>query len=310
MRTFLKAGLVWSGILLSFACYSQTIPLGALPMQYNPSFAGEAGGPRFSSNFGLNADGSIRNNSYAFNTSFDQFIPAIRSGIGFSGGYYSTSSNRFFSSSGYSFALAVAPKFSLKGKYTVSPSLDLSYGAADQIFKNRPNATGDQQINGFNLQSRAGLLANTRKWYVGYALEIPLRNAYRYRGFDGLVIPSSSDTTLSVTKRFNSYWQFGYTFQRSPESKFSFTPQIVFKTGHDGFGLGWNGEFRYFTPVVFNLNFRYNKFIWGINNTGVHLGWQTDRIRVMLSNGFGYNGRESGYTGNATFRYMLKQNDR
>ncbi len=40
MRTFLKASLVWSGILLSFACYSQTIPLGALPMQYNPAFAG------------------------------------------------------------------------------------------------------------------------------------------------------------------------------------------------------------------------------------------------------------------------------
>jgi hypothetical protein len=281
-------------------------------MQYNPAFAGEAGGPRFSSNFGLNADGSIRDNSYAFNISYDQFIPAIRSGIGFSGGFFSTSSNRFFSSSGYSVALAVAPKFSLKGKYTVSPSLDLSYGAADQIFKNRPNATGDQQINGFNLQSRAGLLVNTRKWYVGYAVEIPLRNAYRYRGFDDLVIPPSSDTTLSVTKRFTSYWQFGYTFQRSSESKFSFTPQIVFQTGWDSYSIfGPDYGFKYFSPVAINLNFRYNKFIWGINNTGVHLGWQTDRVRVMMSNGFSWGGYAGGvYLGNLTFRYMLKQSDR
>lgn len=281
-------------------------------MQYNPAFAGEAGSPRFSSNFGLNAIGSIRDNSYAFNTSYDQFIPAIRSGIGFSGGFYSTSSNRFFSSSGYSFALAVAPKFSLKGKYTVSPSLDLSYGANDQISKTLPNTNSTiRQVNGYDLQSRAGLLVNTRKWYIGYSVEIPLRNAYRFRGFDGLVIPPSSDTTLTSTKKFNSYWQFGYTFQRSSESKFSFTPQVVFRTGWDpSLRFGRNNGFRYLSLVAINLNFRYQKFIWGINNTGIHLGWQTDKVRVMLSNGFGYNGRESGYIGNATFRYMLKQNDR
>lgn len=303
MRTILKASLVWSGILLSLVCHGQEIPLGALPMQFNPSFAGEAGGPRFNSNFGLNAGGGNRDNSYRFNASYDQFIPAIRSGIGFSGGY-SNFSGPFSSSTGYNLALAVAPKFSLKGKYTVSPSLDLSYGNFNNTIHNWYNTGESQQISGFNLKSRAGLMINTNKWFVGYAIDIPLHNTYQY--------DNPTAFPLNTVGKFNSYWHFGYTFQRSAESKFSFTPQLVFRTGWEGDGMGGGyNRFRYFAPVAYNLNFRYQKFIWGINNAGIHLGWQTDRVRVMLSNG-GSNAGLDGftYTGNATFRYMLKQSDR
>lgn len=54
MFTFIKAaGLIWFGVLLPFYCFGQSnwngIPLGAMPMQYNTSFAGETGAPRFSS---------------------------------------------------------------------------------------------------------------------------------------------------------------------------------------------------------------------------------------------------------------------
>lgn len=297
MLSSLRSGFFRAGMLLSFAAYGQEmpIPLGALPMQFNPSFAGEAGGPRFSSSIGLRTAGGDRSNSYTLNASYDQFIPALRSGVGFSGRYLNASS-RLMSSAGYAFSAAIAPKFSLKGKYTISPSLELTYGSSNVTINNWVVTNEPRYTSGYAWQSRAGLLVNTRKWYFGYSIDIPLQNTYQYNLAGILVFQPA---------RFNSYWQFGYTFQRSSESRFSFTPQIAFRTGTERYG-----DFRYFGPVAINLNFRYQKFIWGINNSGIHLGWQTDRVRVMLSNGYSSEGRETGYTGNATFRYMLKNSDR
>jgi hypothetical protein len=304
MRTFLQASLVWSGILLSFAGYGQVIPLGALPMQYNPAFAGEAGGPRFNLNAGLLTASRFRHNDYNLNTSYDHFIPAIRSGIGFSAGYY-TSSVPYIATEGYRFTVAVAPKFSLKGKYTISPSLDLTYGSSALSSNPPPGTLEPLNLNGYHLLGRAAVLVNSRKWYAGYSVDIPLHNTYRYRLF------GRNDIS---PERFTSYWQFGYTFQRSSESKFSFTPQIVFLTGTDRYNRYSRNSFRYFAPEAFSLNFRYGKFIWGANNAGFHVGVQTERVRVMLSNGFGRRGLvtsdglgDDAYTGNISFRYMLKQ---
>ncbi|MBC7923087.1 MAG: hypothetical protein H7Z75_18565, partial [Ferruginibacter sp.] len=127
-----KTALVGSGLLLSLAGYGQGInlPLGALPMQYNGSFAGETNGPRISSNFGLQTARRFYGRTYLAIASYDQFIPAIRSGIGLTVGYgdfYSiytiNASRRSYSSENYQVALAIAPKFSIKGKFTLSPSL-------------------------------------------------------------------------------------------------------------------------------------------------------------------------------------------
>lgn len=293
---------------MSFACYGQVIPLGALPMQYNPAFAGEAGGPRFNFNLGLLTASRFRHNEYNLNTSYDQFIPAIRSGVGFSAGYFTSSFPYSSSSEGYKFSVAVAPKFSLKGKYTISPSLDLTYGSSATSWNPRPGTAKPLNLSGYHLLSRAAVLINSRKWYIGYSVDIPLHNTYQYYRYR---LFGRSDIS---PERFNSYWQFGYTFQRSSESKFSFTPQLVFLTGTDRYNRYSRNSFRYFAPEAFSLNFRYGKFIWGANNAGFHLGMQTERVRVMVSNGFGRRGLvtsdglgSDAYTGNLSFRYMLKQ---
>lgn len=130
--------------------------------------------------------------------------------------------------------------------------------------------------------------------------------------------------------RYNSYLQLGYSFQRSSASKFSFTPQLAFQIYDHTQTNKLMVEIK-----AINLNFRYNKFIWGVNNSGIHVGWQTEKFRLMLSNDIGavnyfmdranlyinymsqinkikpinnfkdgYRGR--GYIGNLSFRYIIK----
>jgi hypothetical protein len=61
-----------------------------------------------------------------------------------------------------------------------------------------------------------------------------------------------------------------------------------------------------FAPTDFILNFRYKKIIWGVNTTGVHVGWQTDKLRIMLSDNLGYTRRDDpGYAANIALRYIF-----
>ena len=282
MRTFLQSSLVWAGILLSFASQAQDdAPLGVLPMQYNSSFAGEAESPRLNTSIGFTTPAKYSSRGIAMQSSYDQFVPALRSGIGVST-HYSRRAGEYgfglsgsgqslsYESQGYGFAVAVAPKFSLKGKYTLSPSLDFSYSSLRFSQDYWPGINERQEGNGFNIQSRAAILFNTPKWYAGYSVDLFQYGEAHYR------IPISWPTE---GRRFNSYWQFGYTFQRSSESKFSFTPQLLFRTGYDTRFI-IRREFRYFALTALNLNFRYRKAIWGFNNAGFHVGWQTKPMQI------------------------------
>ncbi|MCU0355176.1 MAG: hypothetical protein MUD08_15775, partial [Cytophagales bacterium] len=108
--------------------------------------------------------------------------------------------------------------------------------------------------------------------------------------------------------------QFGYTFHRSSESKFSFTPQLLFLTGADARRAFLSSRFWLFAPfrcfvlTDIMLNFRYKKVIWGLNGAGIHVGYQSSQIRIMLSQGIQSASGES-YIGNLSFRYIFKQND-
>ena len=277
-------------------------------MQYNSSFAGEAESPRLNVNMGYKSPGAFTGRGLRTENSYDQFVPAIRSGIGVSS-YYARQASKSTSlisglssssqSQDYGFAVAVAPKFSLKGKYTISPSLDFSYRSSRSSYDNYwPTFTKErQEINAFSIQSRAAILFNTQKWYAGYSVDLFTHREIRY---------SSPNFGANLNRRFTSYWQFGYTFQRSSESKFSFTPQLLFRTG-DGKVFSGDRRFAYFRFTAFNLNFRYQKVIWGLSNAGLHVGWQTKQMRVMLSNGFEWSGFSgASYTGNLSFRYVFK----
>ncbi|MCU0355323.1 MAG: type IX secretion system membrane protein PorP/SprF [Cytophagales bacterium] len=314
MHIVFKAGLVWLGIFLSFAGYGQEIPLGVMPMQYNPSFAGEAGVPRLNVHTGVRLPRSQA--GYRVDLSYDQFVPKIRSGIGvsvYSNSSLSTYYNRFRpdSASGltrtthesrgaaHGFSVAIAPKFSIKGKYTLSPSIDLSYHASESYNELWFTNGTRQDIVSRSVVGRVALLFNSQKWYIGYSINVPLYQAFTYNSSD--VYPA---------RRFVSYWQMGCTFQRSAESRFSFTPQVVFLTGHEPrFVLTTFRSFRYFAPVEIILNFRHNKFIWGFNRAGLHVGWQTARMRLMLSQRVYVSSTQSAYLGGVSFRYVFKHSE-
>jgi hypothetical protein len=319
----IKAILIWMVIFLPFASFGQSMaPLGALPMQYNSSFAGSNGGPRISSFAGYerstlqytlpttipNTIINRSNTAYSLYTAYDQFIPAIRSGIGLTASlsghnynYLSSNSTSNSSSSANekpryaSFALAVAPKFSIKGKYTISPSLDLAY-------TNTWNQSYGVYIDSswvpidviyHSLTSRAAILFNSNKYYLGYSVDLASRTFARNN------IPTLSS---NINKYFNSYLQMGYTFGRST-SKFSFIPQLVLQIH----SYPYENRLRIGLQAL-NLNFRYNKVICGFNNGGVHVGWQNEQLRFMLTNSLSFINRDSNYNsfnGSLSLRYLI-----
>ena len=300
-------------LLAAFTGYGQEIPLGALPMQFNSSFAGEADAARVNASVGVRPPGRYFGWSYLSHASYDQFVPKLRSGVGFSVNHsaYSGTTNfvayngSYFGRS-YGLSAAIAPKFSMKGKYTFSPSGELTYGSSRSFNQNLLGNGDDLDVTGSILKGRVGVLFNAQKWYIGYAVDIPISGSFRYRVGDSLAIVSNN--------RFVSYWQFGYTFQRSSESKFSFTPQLLFLTGADARSTflssrSWSFPFyRRFALLDIILNFRYKRVIWGLNGAGIHVGYQSSQMRIMLSQGIQSASGES-YIGNLSFRYIFKQND-
>jgi hypothetical protein len=303
MNAILKIGLRCSALLLPFVAYGQEdweAPLGALPMQYNSSFAGETGSPRLSTVVGLQVHQNYTS-GYRTYAAYDQFIPSIRSGVGLMIGYNylrvgDEQSGRYaYKGNGAFFSLAVAPKFSMGGKVTLSPSLDVSLSPFRAHWS---QAQVRNQSKGYRVGSRVGLLLNTEKFYVGYSV-------YLVNHFNTRVENDTTDFRgAGRGERFESYWQLGYTFGRGTESKFSFTPQLVFYTGTDRYTVR---RYRLFSPVDFNLSLRYKKFICGVNATGVHIGWQTDKLRIIFSDNLQYTRRDDpGYAANIALRYIFK----
>lgn len=325
----MKAGLVWCGILLSFASYGQIqwdlsyrgqrIPLGAIPMQYNSSFAGEAGGPRISSSFSLHTSSTSDSyHSYDLYASYDQFIPVIRSGIGITAGrsghaakssHYNNYGNSGYTSyklDDYFLSVAIAPKFSLKGKYTLSPSIDFTFRPGSYSYIDiSPTSVytistiRDHFHKHHQLQSRIALLFNTNKFYVGYSVYLLDRDTFSVHSKDSTFPNPGKDTTYSYTGNYGflSYLQLGYTFQRSSKSKFSFTPQLVLRITDNNA----NNNHHYVHFEAINLNFKYQQVIFGLNNRGWHVGWQTNKLKVMVITVF-----NQGYEGNLSLRYLLK----
>ncbi|MDO1449144.1 hypothetical protein Q0590_22900 [Rhodocytophaga aerolata] len=114
----------------------------------------------------------------------------------------------------------------------------------------------------------------------------------------------ATNSFLNVKENFQSFLQLGYTFQRRSTSKFTFTPQLLLSISkfHSTAPLRLQ-----FEDII--INFRYQQFIWGGNNRGIHLGWQTDQLRILFTNSLGIGGGSGTnhfrYIGNLSVRYIL-----
>jgi hypothetical protein len=319
MPSFYKSALVGCLTLLSCFARAQDAPLGALPTQFNPSFAGEAGSPRASSSLvyrsrqewqRIPATQMVASYPYRMfqaSTAYDQFVPALRSGVGIATSHTS-GATPYHTFTAHSVSLAVASKFSVRGKYTFSPSLDVEYGWLRESREAQPGVMWHDDMEAHWIRSRAGLLFNTDKYYVGYSAVVLQGPSWRYpyigrkSGLYGIYL---------------SHLQVGYTFGSSTGSKFSFTPQLALRIGEGGRYSPHStrdiGKFRFGDGGIgveaFNLGFRYKQFLWGVNNVGVHVGWQTERLRVMVTNSLGLVRRADSvpYIGNLSLRYVFKE---
>jgi hypothetical protein len=290
----LLALLGWMQIL---SCMEQENPLGVMPMEYNPAFAGQMSNSRISSAIGYAFDRGFTTHSQEHfvrsSLSYDQFIPALRTGISLTTGLGWNQSDYSFNIRSQGLSLSIAPKFSIQGKYTVSSALEIGYGQNNIMwprYRTDRDSSFDKLIGKtYGISSKAGLLFNSNKLYLGYAIVL-----FRHTTGSSLLIP---------VRGFNSYLQAGYTFHRSAQSAFSFTPQIVVQIS----SLSQQPKVHVGVEAYI-FTFRYKHVIWGVNNTGIHVGWQTEKLRLMLSNDVGIfnrNGNNTVYTGNLSFRYVF-----
>lgn len=263
--------LVFISTLFIIETSGQTLPIGLLPLDYNSSFAGSAGDSRISANILLQYqnDEYYKSFGYGFFTSYDEFLPKLRSGIGLSINRYSYfgeyKRSEFAYNSNYSYTnlnFDVAPKISFKGKYTFSPSITVGWRSEVQGFS---GVDSPEKSKSNEFTSRAGLLFNTDRYYIGYTVYL-----------------------FSDRDYFVSTLQAGYTFQKKPDSKFSFTPQFIFPI---------TGKSETSNSIInapfYNLGFRFNHFLFSINSqndfsipNGFQLGWQKNGWRFILSNEF------------------------
>lgn len=274
--------LLTFGYLLPSSVFSQDI-LGGQPLFYNSSFAGSVSNARICSNLGFQFRnyGTYKNRGYNFSASYDNFFPVIRSGVGITAYtnnyiFYHGDPKYKEERSATAISLAIAPKISIKGNYTISPSLDINYS---KEYKSRYD---NSQHNGF--RSRAGILFNTNKYYIGLSV----------------LLFRSKDLLPIYYNHYYSTLQMGYSFQKNQDSRFAFTPQLVLPISlRTHYIVDWPG---------YNLRFRYDNYIFGLISgiyfvpTGIQIGWQKKGWRILLNSIY-----SSNYNADLSFRYIINQ---
>lgn len=265
--------------LTSFSqAFSQFAPIGSIPTIYNPGFAGEAGVPRIATNSILAAHSNTRSTTYMNCISYDNFFKKIRSGVSITAGQraeYSKDESQAITPrfEKYIATIGISPKFSFRGKYTIAPFVDFSLTSVDKLLN---YFTYDSPVREYNFQhkaflSRTGFLINSAKAYVGLTVTV-LESKFDEKK------PVDDPVRSSLEQNVDAIFQAGYTFQRSPDSDHSFTPQIAIR---------WDKNARRRIGLHdVSLIWRYKKFIYGMSVPGIAMGYQNDRIRFLVSQWF------------------------
>jgi hypothetical protein len=253
------------------------IPIGSLPTFYNGGFAGEGGASRIANSSYVGKMGD--NGPIYFGTivSYDNFIKKMSSGISMSSGLSKSHIGPNELTSSF-VGIGLSPKISFNGKYTFAPSADLNFGKVDGSLSDGSSTSG-----------RIGFLFNRSNAYIGTSVRFLLNRINHIS-----LLPTLNRQILYSL-------QGGYSFQRTPDSKFSFTPQLVVEYYQlEYFGISPNATVSYNllrrrAVISYNLNliFRYNKFIWGFTNAGFNLtanelvvGFQNSKLKIQFSSSF------------------------
>lgn len=294
--SYVKILTITVALFCNFQAVAQSPMSGVLPMQFNPAFAGATGSPRVGVSTHLSSYSKFFNRqNYAF--SYDNFMPKLKSGIGIHGGYTRLARNEPYADElgnthDVNFGLSVAPKFSFKGKYTLSPAVEINANLKNTNYEHFSQKL-DRVKTSLQPQLRFGIALNGRKFYIGVSYHINGSLGYE---LGGRPTNMGGDRIISTSPR--SYLQMGYNFQRRDDSKFSFSPQIVFlrlKTNEHYGNQEYNHVYHVLTPI---LNFRYKHVCWGLSYEGYEgvkamIGWQNKNMKISFITSGTSNGQLS-----------------
>jgi hypothetical protein len=330
-----KRLLLFSACLCWMNVVAQHVPSGTIPSYYNGGFAGESGATRISG-FGY-VDYSKRVDGYNYGSilSGDVFLKAIRSGVSITLGQRETS--RQFESSTEFAGIGISPKFSFQGKYTLAPFVDIKYSATrvDNFYRfflsHYDNGGSGEPCMCLNPTFefefailRGGFLFNSSKGYLGVSFDL-VRHLFENDFDDGY------DVDLNLNEQvFSALLQAGYSFQSSPKSKFSFTPQLALRYNTNELDPGSDEPFQregFFVSDI-SLMLRYKRLIAGLNTSASSLslfdlfaspslavGFQNTNWKIQLNQNFGrfsylgVNSARVNYIASLGVRYTFDPKD-
>lgn len=174
---------------------AQSVLIGNQPMQFNPAFAGTAGGPRM----GTDADFYRKDNSWNKSSknniafSFDHFIPKLKSGVGIQTTYSNSefqwkpffnngATQPSYHSENFNVGMSIAPKFSFKGRYTFSPAAEIGIRYLKTNYLH-VSQNGEFNNSSLNPSLRLGISFNSRKLYIGLSYDFDEVNSGNIRGY-------------------------------------------------------------------------------------------------------------------------------
>lgn len=172
---------------------------------YNPSFAGTNGKYSLAHNFTTGDLQPSKSKFQSFNFSFDTYINAIHGGVGVLG--YFNQITPQLGSSRY-FGLIYAPKFYIRKKFLVSPSVKFGYLrnmheltilGNDYLYDTISVVNGSTDLS-------AGILLSTANMYAGFAADHILQPEIKFQ----------SNTLMYLHRKYVA--QFGYHYSRSEAS--------------------------------------------------------------------------------------------
>ena len=269
--------VLWHLFIVKYSGYHWQISNASI--LYHPSFAGSKNGLRIG--LGSSYRGPERNNDKNYFVSIDAPIKKISGAFGISSSYSNCdwTVKKF---NDYSLNLTYAQIFTIRNNeraeiISIRPALSLNYYKNDLKYRPFDDYDLDYQpieINTEVLRLTPSILITGKKYFVGAKYKSSLLSGCR--------------DFIDNKFKIGEYYYFnvigGYTFQRKPESKFSFTPIIAFQ--FDKYFTERNKDsFISYISVLddINLTFKYGKLLTGFNLYCLLLGYQSDKLRVCLS---------------------------
>lgn len=167
-----KKVLIVSLIVLSFLGVRAQSLLHSKPLDYNAGFSGSKTYDRISFHFN-----EVSENSRNAYFSYDKLIKPLKGGIGLYGNRKKMTNHFDKSSKRYELTkvgAAYSPKFIVKGKYQIAPSLVIDYSRFNyqktSILDETNSLLVEEDSYGF-IGSDIGVLANSKNGYLGYTFK-------------------------------------------------------------------------------------------------------------------------------------------